>query len=130
MQFRDNSLTSQGVCQILFQYVNTMHAKSGYSTGVYCPRPNIETVFKKKNLKVFGGHTSFLGSLVPLFWICGDVPSGFQSQTGLPYSHCGGECYVLHLPTSWRPARSRSCPHEKITFIWLEKNLYVNVYNA
>ena len=30
-----------------------------------------------------------LGSLVPLFWISGDISSGFQSQSGLPYLHCG-----------------------------------------
>ena len=33
----------------------------------------------------------FGGPLVPLFWISGDVSSGFQSQSGLPYSHCRGE---------------------------------------
>ena len=48
--------------------------------------------------KVFGGHTCpILGPLVPLFWISGDVSSGFQSQSGLPYSHCGGECNVRSL---------------------------------
>ena len=36
-------------------------------------------------------HVLFLGPLVPLFWISGDVSSGFQSQSGLPYSHCGGK---------------------------------------
>ena len=39
----------------------------------------------------------FLGPLVPLFWISGDVSSGFQSQSGLPYSHCGGERNVRSL---------------------------------
>ena len=34
---------------------------------------------------------SFFGPLVPLFWISGDISSGFQSQSGLPYSHCGGK---------------------------------------
>ena len=34
---------------------------------------------------------------VPLFWISGDVSSGFQSQSGLPYSHCGGERNVRSL---------------------------------
>ena len=34
---------------------------------------------------------SILGPLVPLFWISSDVSSGFQSQSGLPYLHCGGE---------------------------------------
>ena len=38
-----------------------------------------------------------LGPLVPLFWISGDVSSAFQSQSGLPYSHCRGECNVCSL---------------------------------
>ena len=38
-----------------------------------------------------------LGPLVPLFWISSDVSSGFQSQSGLPYLHCGGEYHVLSL---------------------------------
>ena len=37
------------------------------------------------------------GALVPLFWISGDVSSGFQSQSGLPYSHCGGKHNVCSL---------------------------------
>ena len=41
----------------------------------------------------------FLGPLVPLFWISGDVSSGFQSQSGycLIRYFCGGECNV-HSP--------------------------------
>ena len=40
-----------------------------------------------------------LGPLVPLFWISGDVSSGFQSQSGfcLICYFCGGECNV-HSP--------------------------------
>ena len=38
-----------------------------------------------------------MGPLIPLFWISGDVSSGFQSQTGQPYSHLA-EAYVLHVP--------------------------------
>ena len=38
-----------------------------------------------------------LGPLEPLFWISGDVSSGFQSQSRLPYSHCGGKCNVHSL---------------------------------
>ena len=30
----------------------------------------------------------------PLFWISGDVSSGFQSKSGLPYSHFRDECNV------------------------------------
>ena len=39
-------------------------------------------------LKFLADTCPFLGPLVPLFWISGDVSSGFQSQSGLPYSHC------------------------------------------
>ena len=48
------------------------------------------------SFKVFGRYMSFLGSLVPLFWISGDVSSGFQSQSGfcLIRYFCGGECNV------------------------------------
>ena len=38
-----------------------------------------------------------LGPLIPLLWISGDVSSGFQSHSGLPYSHCGGEHNVRSL---------------------------------
>ena len=36
------------------------------------------------------------GALIPLFWASGDVSSGFQSQSGQPYSHLA-EAYVLDL---------------------------------
>ena len=38
----------------------------------------------------------FLGPLIPLFQTSGDVSSGFQSQSGQPYSSLA-EAYVLHL---------------------------------
>ena len=72
-------------------------------------------------LKYLADTCPFLGPLVPLFWISGDVSSGFQSQSGfcLIRYFCGGECKVhsprftssATLATSWRPARSRSLPH-------------------
>ena len=32
-------------------------------------------------------HTNFfVGPLIPLFWTSGNIPSGFQSQSGQPYS--------------------------------------------
>ena len=37
-----------------------------------------------------------MGPLIPLFWTSGDV-SGFQSQSGQPYSHLE-EAYVLNVP--------------------------------
>ena len=39
----------------------------------------------------------FVGSLIPMFWTSGDVPSGFQSQSGQPLS-CLAEAYILHIP--------------------------------
>ena len=42
----------------------------------------------------------FGGPLVPLFWISGDVSSGFQSQSGLPYLHCGGKRNVCSLKST------------------------------
>ena len=50
-------------------------------------------------LKFLADTCPVLGPLVPLFWISGDVSSGFQSQSGLPYSHCGGKRNV-HSPRS------------------------------
>ena len=47
-------------------------------------------------LKFLADTCPFLGPLVPLFWISGDVSSGFQSQSGfcLIRYFCGGECNV------------------------------------
>ena len=50
-------------------------------------------------LKFLADTCPFLGPLIPLFWISGDVSSGFQSQSGLPYSHCGCK-YNVHSPRS------------------------------
>ena len=59
----------------------------------------LETHRKKKNNKkqftlkwsdemsTFDGHVLFLGPRIPLFWTSGDVSSGFQGQSGKPYSH-------------------------------------------
>ena len=56
----------------------------------------------------------FLGPLVPLFWISGDVSSGFQSQSGFCLIRIAeanvmyiprDPPLVLQLPTSWRPAK-------------------------
>ena len=48
-------------------------------------------------LKFLADTCPFLGPLVPLFGISGDVSSGFQSQSGLPYLHCRGERNVCSL---------------------------------
>ena len=35
-----------------------------------------------------------MGPLIPLFWTSSDVSSGFQSQSGQPYSHLTEAYYV------------------------------------
>ena len=57
-------------------------------------------------LSFFGGHMCpILGPLVPLFWISGNVSSGFQSQSGLPYLHCRGKRNACSL----RSASGATC---------------------
>ena len=50
-------------------------------------------------LKFLADTCPFWGPLVPLFWISGNVSSGFQSQSGFCLIHyfCGGKCNV-HSP--------------------------------
>ena len=67
--------------------------------------------FKKKFL---ADTCSFWGPLAPLFWISGDVFSGFQSQSGFCLIHFFAEVNVMYLRrdpplllpmlTSWQPA--------------------------
>ena len=38
---------------------------------------------------------SIFGSLIPLFWTSGDISSGFQNQSGQPYSHLA-KAYMIH----------------------------------
>ena len=60
---------------------------------------NIINFLKKNFFKFLADTCPFLGPLVPLFWISGDVSSGFQSQSGfcLICYFCGGECNI-HSP--------------------------------
>ena len=60
-------------------------------------------------LKFLADTCPFLGPLVPLFWISGDVFSGFQSQSGLPYSRSGGKLNGCS-PRSTSGATLASCP--------------------
>ena len=39
----------------------------------------------------------FVGLLIPLLWISGDVSSAFQSQSGQPYLHVV-EAYMIYIP--------------------------------
>ena len=71
----------------------------------------INNFFKKSFL---ADTYPFGGPLVPLFWISGDISSGFQSQSGFCLIHFFVEVnvmytlqdspLVLHVPTSWWPA--------------------------
>ena len=48
------------------------------------------------DLKFWKTWVLFVGLLIPLFWTSGDVYSGFQSQSGHPYSSLA-EVFVLHV---------------------------------
>ena len=71
--------------------------------------------------KFWRTYVLFFGPLVPLFWISGDVSSGFQSQSLFCLICCFVEANVMyipqdsplvvHVPTSWWPACSWSLPH-------------------
>ena len=57
---------------------------------------------------------SYFGATDTLFWISGDVSSGFQSQSGLPYLHCRGKHNVHSLrstsgATCCQPLDSKHC---------------------
>ena len=70
---------------------------------------------------LFGGHACpFWGPLVPLFWISGDVSSGYQSQSGFCLIRIAevnvmyiprDPPLVLHMPTSWQLACCQSSSH-------------------
>ena len=76
-----------------------------------------ETFFKKFLVNT----CPILGPLVLLFWISGDVSSGFQSQSGFCLIFFFAEAnvmymtwyprLVLHELTSWWPVQSQSLPH-------------------
>ena len=80
---------------IIFQQRAPRHQILWKTNSIKTTFYNIGTFF----LKFLADTCPFLGPLVPLFWISGDVSSGFQSQSGLLYSHCGGERNV-HSPRS------------------------------
>ena len=42
-------------------------------------------------------HLPFYGATDTLFCTSGDVSSGFQSQSGMPYSHLA-EAHVMNVP--------------------------------
>ena len=48
-------------------------------------------------LKFLLGTCPFLGPLIPLFRTSGDISSGFQSQSGQPYSNFA-EAYMIYIP--------------------------------
>ena len=71
--------------------------------------------------KVFGGHMSFFGATdTPVFDFWWRLFWGSKPEWVLPYSLFveadvmyipRDPCLVLHMPTSWQPACSRSLPH-------------------
>ena len=72
--------------------------------------------------KIFGGHMSFFGATgTPCFGFLVTSPLGFKASVGSALFAIFAEAnvmyipqdspLVLHLPTSWQPACSRSLPH-------------------
>ena len=74
-----------------------------------------------------------LGQLIPLFWISSDISSGFQSQSRLPYLHCGGKCNVCSLrstsgaiPADLLTVSMAASPvHSYFCRIYFQNNLYI-----
>ena len=72
-------------------------------------------------LKFLADTCPFWGPLVALFWISGDVSSGFQSQSGFCFIQIAepnvmhipqDPSLVLHMPTSWLLAgQAVTSPH-------------------
>ena len=81
-----------------------------------------------------------MGPLIPLFWTSGDVSSGFQSQSGQPYSHStemytfpeihlwcdtcrplgsqhGNQAILFHIPaTCIGEARMEDLSHHRLSY--------------
>ena len=68
-----------------------------------------EIFFLKK--KIWRTWVFFVGPLIPLFWTSGDVSSGFQCQSGQPYSSLV-EVYMLHTP--WDSITSGATPADLV----------------
>ena len=83
--------------------------------------------------KVFGGHMSFFGGhWYSCFGFLVTSPLGFKARVGSALFTIFVEAnvmyipqdspLVLHLPTSWQPARSQSLPHmhvQRLDLAWI-----------
>ena len=64
---------------------------------MFCVFAN-EYIYKDSTLpQILEDISHLMGPLIPLFGTSGDVSSGFQSQSGQPYSYsCLAKVYLLH----------------------------------
>ena len=86
-------------------------------------------------LKFLADTCPFLGPLVPLFWISGDISFGIQSQSGFCFIHFFAEAnvmyilrdppLVLHLLASWWSVLS---PHTAAEVRLLGSELMLSEY--
>ena len=105
------------VALIVKQYLYSVQCINTHRISTKELQSRIEVQFFFFFFKIFSADTytcPILGPLIPLFWISGDISSGFQSQSGLPYSHCGGERNVRSLrstsgATRCRPLDGKHC---------------------
>ena len=74
-------------------------AQTSFLVCMVFPSTSSQGFFVFVFLKFLVDTCPFLGPLVPLFWISGDVSSGFQSQSGfcLIGYFCIGECNIHSL---------------------------------
>ena len=82
---------------------------------------NVKGTFFFFFLSFWRTHVLFGGHWYPCFWFLVMSPLGFKARVGSALFTIFAEAnvmyipqespLVLHLPTSWRPARSRSLPH-------------------
>ena len=87
---------------ILLASWRPMHVPHGLSADIGCRGTSRTPVWPLGSVRHYSflAHTCpFFGATVPLFWISGDISSGFQSQSGfcLIRYFCGGRCNV-HSP--------------------------------
>ena len=64
--------------------------------------------------------------MIPLFWTSGDVPSGFESQSGQPYLHLGG-VFFMRCTSGATPAcrlmasmAASHCSPHAIPYRWIK----------
>ena len=75
----------------------------------------LNTAFLKKNWRT---SVLLLGPLIPLFWTSGYISSGFQSQSGQPYSQRHTWCTFLDIHLWWNTCWPLGCTMAAEPYLW------------